>query len=78
MGGSVGAAAAAAVLAGHVPPGRLDPEESGYVLAALAAVGAAVVAAVVAYVLVPARSDPSLTGPDPTPRFRITMRMDSR
>ena len=44
MGGAVGAAAAAAVLAGHVPPGRLDPDESGYVLAAIAAVGAAVVA----------------------------------
>jgi MFS family permease len=79
MGGAVGAAAAAAVLAGHVPPGRLDPDESGYVLAALAAAGAAVVAAVVAYVMVPAnRPDPPLTVPDPAPRFRITMRMDSR
>jgi hypothetical protein len=54
MGGAVGAAGAAAILAAHVPPGRLDPEESGYVLAAVAAVAAAVVAATVAFVLVPA------------------------
>ena len=39
MGGAVGAAGAAAILAAHVPPGRLDPEETGYVLAAVAAVG---------------------------------------
>ena len=54
MGGAVGAAGAAAILAAHVPPGRLDPEETGYVLAAVAAVVAAVAAAIVAFVLVPA------------------------
>ena len=37
-----------------MPPGRLDPEETGYVLAAVAAVVAAVAAAIVAFVLVPA------------------------
>jgi MFS family permease len=54
MGGAVGAAGAAAILAAHVPPGRLDPEETGYGLAAVAAVVAAVAAAIVAFVLVPA------------------------
>ncbi len=54
MGGAVGAAGAAAILAGHVPAGRLNPDESGYVLAAAAAVVAAVAAAIVAFVLVPA------------------------
>jgi len=54
MGGAVGAAGAAAILAAHVPPGRLDPEETGYVLAAVAAVVAAVAAAIVAFALVPA------------------------
>ena len=94
MGGAVGAAGAAAILAAHVPPGRLDPEETGYVLAAVAAVVAAVAAAIVAYVLVPAdrvgdrrrsaadgdlTADLSaLTAKEIAPKFRITMRMNSR
>ncbi|MET8052909.1 MFS transporter [Streptosporangium sp. NPDC005286] len=54
MGGSVGAAAVASVLAGHIPAGELNPDETGYVLGAALATGAAVLAAVVGYVLVTA------------------------
>jgi MFS family permease len=72
MGGAVGAAAAAAILAAHVPPGRLDPEESGYVLAAVAAVVMAVAAAVVAYVLVPADQPGAVDGTPPPPVSPLT------
>jgi len=53
MGGAVGAAVVAAVLAGHTPAGAAQPLESGYVVAALLATGAGVLSAVVGYLLVP-------------------------
>jgi MFS family permease len=67
MGGSVGAAVVAAVLAAHVPPGHLNPDESGYVAAAVVAVALGLVAAVVAYVMVPADDADRAAEPGPNP-----------
>jgi MFS family permease len=67
MGGAVGAAAVAAVLAAHVPAGRLNPDESGYVAASIVAVALGLVAAVVAYVMVPANDADRDLEPGPNP-----------
>jgi|tagenome__1003787_1003787.scaffolds.fasta_scaffold20942694_2 MFS family permease len=53
LGGSVGAAGVAAVLAAHTPVGATQPAESGYVVAALVVTGVGVLAAVAGWVLVP-------------------------
>lgn len=53
MGGAVGAAVVAAILAAHVPRGGLNADDAGYVRAAVVAAAAAVLAAVVGLVLVP-------------------------
>jgi MFS family permease len=62
MGGSVGAACVAAVLAAHTPAGSGRPAESGYVVAALVVSGVGLLAAVAGWLLVP-RTDPSSSRP---------------
>jgi hypothetical protein len=54
LGGSVGAAGVAAVLAAHTLPGDASPAESGYVVAALACTVVGLLSAVAGRVLVPA------------------------
>jgi MFS family permease len=56
LGGSIGAACVAAVLAAHTPPGASQPAESGYVVAALIVTAVGVLAAVAGWVLVPVRA----------------------
>lgn len=55
MGGSVGAAMSAAVLAAHTRVGQRQPLEAGYVDAAVIAAVGALLAAIVAWVLTPSR-----------------------
>lgn len=69
VGGSLGAAVAAAVLSAHLDPAIGRPGESGYVAAALISTGVALLAAVTAWLLVPpAASAPAATPPEyPSP-----------
>jgi MFS family permease len=53
MGGSVGTAVVAAVLAAHTPAGGGQPAEAGYVVAALVVSSVGLVAAVASWLLVP-------------------------
>ncbi|MFW6773925.1 MFS transporter [Nocardioides sp. CPCC 205120] len=55
LGGAVGAAAAAAVLSAHTPPGAFHPDEAGYVAAALVSCAGAALAGLLAWVLLPPR-----------------------
>jgi MFS family permease len=69
MGGSVGAACVAAILAAHTSPVTGQPAESGYVAAALVVSGVGLVAAVAGWLLVP-RVRTTLQGagrPEPLP-----------
>ena len=70
LGGSVGAAVVAAVLAAHTPAGQVSPAESGYVVAVLVVATAGLLSAVSGWVLVPpvrrtAVSSARIDGPDP-------------
>jgi MFS family permease len=65
LGGSVGAACVAAVLAAHTPPGAAQPAESGYVVAALVCTAVGLLSAVAGWVLVPAAGRPAPAGQVP-------------
>jgi MFS family permease len=69
MGGSLGAACVAAILAAHTSPVTGQPAESGYVAAALVVSGVGLVAAVVGWLLVPRvrTTLPSAGRPEPLP-----------
>jgi MFS family permease len=58
LGGSVGAAGVAAVLAAHTPVGGGQPAESGYVVAVLVVASVGLLSAVVGWVLVPSAHRP--------------------
>jgi MFS family permease len=53
LGGSVGAAWVAAVLAAHTPAGAASPDESGYVVGVLVVAAAGLLSAISGWVLVP-------------------------
>jgi MFS family permease len=53
LGGSVGAATVAAVLAAHTPAGQASPAESGYVVAVLVVAAVGLLSAISGWVLVP-------------------------
>jgi MFS family permease len=53
LGGSIGAACIAAVLAAHTPAGQASPAESGYVVAVLVVAAVGLLSAVSGWVLVP-------------------------
>jgi MFS family permease len=53
LGGSVGAACVAAVLAAHTPAGAASPDESGYIVGVLVVAAAGLLSAISGWVLVP-------------------------